>query len=55
MVSLRLNVFSEEFTNNYILTLFVEYLGLLRATNLRKRKTKSLKVVNSPKDKKEWA
>ena len=47
--------FIEEFTNNYILTLFVQYLVLLGATNLRKRKTKGLKVVNSPKDNKERA
>ena len=47
--------FIEEFTNNYILTLFVQYLVLQGATNLRKRKTKGLKVVNSPKDNKERA
>ena len=47
--------FIAEFKNSYILTLFVQYLVLLGATNLRKRKTKSLKVVNSPKDTKERA
>ena len=55
MVSLAFNVFSEEFTNNYILPLFVQYLVLQGATNLQKWKTRSLKVVNSPKDNKERA
>ena len=45
----------EEPTKDYILTLLVQYLVLLGGKNLRKSKTKSLKVVNSPKDNKERA